>query len=57
MRVADPTAAAFGAAGAAVLVRLGGQPAVLPQRLAMLAGWLGAGTVDTEAEAEYLAHG
>lgn len=53
LRVADPTAAAFGAAGAAVLVRLGGPPAVLQQRLAMLAEWLGAGTVDTEAEAEY----
>ena len=53
LRLADPTAAAFGAAGAAVLVRLGGQPAVLQQRLAMLAAWLGAGVVDTEAEAEY----
>ena len=53
LRVADPTAAAFGAEGAAVLVRLGGQPAVLQQRLAMLAAWLGAGAVDAEAEAEY----
>jgi glycolate oxidase FAD binding subunit len=57
LRVNDPTlfpvAGANGTAGAAVLVRLGGQAAVLPQRLQMLAGWLGAGEVDAAAEAEY----
>ena len=53
LRVNDPTLATLGAAGAAILVRLGGQPAVLSQRLAMLAGWLGAGSVDAEAESEY----
>ena len=36
-----------------MLVRLGGQATVLSQRLAMLAGWLGAGTVDAAVEAEY----
>ncbi len=37
----------------AVLVRLGGAAEVLAQRLQSLAGWLGAGVVDAEAEAEY----
>lgn len=53
LRINDPMVSALGAAGAAVLVRLGGQAAVLSQRLAMLAGWLGTGSVDAEAEAEY----
>jgi glycolate oxidase FAD binding subunit len=57
LRLNDPTlshaAGANGSAGAAVLVRLGGHAAVLPQRLQMLAAWLGAGAVDAAAEAEY----
>lgn len=48
-----PASVPGGAAGASVLVRLGGQQAVLPQRLKALAVWLGGGVVDDEAEAEY----
>ena len=36
--------------GVSVYVRLGGSAGVLPQRLGMLAAWLGGGVVDAEAE-------
>jgi glycolate oxidase FAD binding subunit len=36
--------------GAAVYIRLGGPAGVLPQRLQMLAAWLGGGVIDDEAE-------
>jgi glycolate oxidase FAD binding subunit len=49
--------AAPGGGSAAVLIRLGGQAAVLPQRLQMLAASLGAGVVDPAAEAMWWAAG
>jgi glycolate oxidase FAD binding subunit len=48
-----PALGSDGTAGVSVLIRLGGQPAVLPQRLQALAAWLGAGAIDAEAEGEY----
>jgi glycolate oxidase FAD binding subunit len=39
--------------GAAVYVRLGGPAGVLPQRLQMLAAWLGGGVVDDDAEPHF----
>jgi glycolate oxidase FAD binding subunit len=39
--------------GAAVYVRLGGPAGVLPQRLQMLAAWLGDGEIDREAEPDF----
>jgi glycolate oxidase FAD binding subunit len=53
LQVNDPQHAAGGNEGAAVLIRLGGRPVVLPQRLQMLATWLGAGVVDEAADAAY----
>lgn len=60
LRPADPAAdfsPAPGEGSPAVFIRLGGQAAVLPQRLQMLASSLGAGVVDPEAEARWWAAG
>jgi glycolate oxidase FAD binding subunit len=53
LRVNDSPYGAPGDQGVAVLIRLGGQAAVLPQRLQMLARWLDAGVIDEAADPAY----